>query len=146
MLIEDEITPQSEPDNLGSSKDWTNAVNRGGLVIINDEAYRLFTAIETIIRTHYNVHNIKNITDGVKSTLLAKVEEDEDVQFHWCIITADMCSKVSKLLLNQITEMWITIRGFSFTKCYMELYKKRETKITQRSKGLRKELFTSRVL
>ena len=55
-----------------------------------------------------------------------------------------MDADVSKHLLK-IIEMLITIRGFSFTKCYMELYKKSEKKITQRSKGLRKELFTSRV-
>ena len=128
-LIEDlEVESESEPEEAvlpGSSKDWTSVINRGGLITMNDEAYEVFSATEAVIKTHYNIHNINNITDGVKSTLLKTVEEDDEVQFHWCIIASDMDADVSKHLLKKIIEMWITIRGFSFTKCYMELYKKK---------------------
>ena len=42
-----------------------------------------------------------------------------------------MSVEIAELLLNMVMEMWITIRGFSFVKCYMELYKQREKKLTQ---------------
>ena len=61
------------------------------------------------------------------------------------MIAVDMSEDVAQTLLNMIIDMWVTVRGFSFVKCYLELYKQRQKKITQRSKGLRKELFTSKV-
>ena len=63
-LIED-LEVESEPEEAvlpGSSKDWTSVINRGGLITINDEAYEVFSAIEAVIKTHYNIHNVKNIT------------------------------------------------------------------------------------
>ena len=76
-LIEDlEVESESELEEAvlpGSSKDWTSVINRGGLITINDEAYEVFSAIEAVIKTHYKIHNVKNITDGVKSTLLKTV-------------------------------------------------------------------------
>ena len=150
-LLEDEIVQYSddedEPsqDSMPSSSDWIKSVDRGGLIHVTEQAYIVFSAIEEVVRTHLRIQNIRKIADGEKHELTQEVQASEDVQFHWCILAVDMSVEVSELLLKMIIEMWITIRGFSFAKCYMELYKQREKKITQRSKGLRKELFTSKV-
>ena len=39
-----------------------------------------------------------------------------------------------------IAELWVTIRGFSFARSFMELYKQREKKTLEKSKALRKTL------
>ena len=39
-----------------------------------------------------------------------------------------------------IVQHWITVRGFSFVSAFMEKYKQRNEKSTQKSKGLRKTL------
>ena len=105
----------------------------------------LFTAIEGVVRSHYRVDNLKAVTDGKRRELTQKISASEDGQFQWCMIAVDMSEDVAQTLLNMIIDMWVTIRGFSFVKCYLELYKQRQKRITQCSKGLRKELFTSKV-
>ena len=106
----------------------------------------MFSAIEEVVRTHLRVENVRKISEGEKCQLTGKVEQCDEVQFYWSIVAIDMPVEVADVLLKMIIEKWITIRGFSFAKCYMELYKQRAKKITQRSKGLRKELFTSKVM
>ena len=44
--------------------------------------------------------------------------------------------------MAMITELWVTVRGFSYAGAWMELYKQRVKKTLQRSKGLRKVLYT----
>ena len=112
---------------------------------MNTETFMLFTAIEGVVRSHYRVDNLKAVTDGKRRELTQKISASEDVQFQWCMIAVDMSEDVAQTLLNMIIDMWVTVRGFLFVKCYLELYKQRQKKITQRSTGLRKELFTSKV-
>ena len=150
-LLEDESIDYSEDEEASpqqqqpSSSDWIDLVDRGGLLHVNTETFMLFTAIEGVVRSHYRVDNLKAVTDGKRHELSQKISASEDVQFQWCMIAVDMSEDVAQTLLNMIIDMWVTIRGFSFVKCYLELYKQRQKKITQRSKGLRKELFTSKV-
>ena len=87
---------------------------------------------------------MKSIADGKKIQLIEKVLKNKEVDFQWCMVSADMSEEVAAELLRRLLTMWITIRGYSFCKCYMELYKQQQ-KITGRSKGLHKELFTSKV-
>lgn len=150
-LLEDESVHCSEDEEVSlqhqqpSSCDWIGLVDRGGLVHVNTEAFMLFTAIEGVVRSHYRVDNLKAVTDGRRHELTQRICANEDVQFQWCMISVDMPEDVALMLLKLIVDMWVTIRGFSFVKCYLELYKQQQKKITQRSKGLRKELFTSKV-
>lgn len=138
---------ESEDDNQQrelSSSDWVNAVDRGGLLHVTDSTHLVFTSIENVIQGNLTLSNVKSIADGKKIELIEKVIKNEEVQFHWRIVSADMSEEVAAELLRRLAIMWITIRGYSFSKCYMELYKQRQKKITGRSKGLRKELFTSK--
>ena len=148
-LLEDESVYFSEDDEVSLqhqqplSSDWIGLVNRGGLVHVNTEAFMLFTAIEGVVRSHYRVDNLKAVTDGRRHELAQRICANEDVQFQWCTISVNMPE--DKMLLIRIVNMWVTIQGLSFVKCYLELYKQQRKKVTQCSKGLRKELFTSKV-
>ena len=71
---------------------------------------------------------------------MSKILCDEDVLFYWAIVSADWGVKDSNMLLQEIVEHFVTIRGFSFASGWMEKYKKATKKSTQKSKGLRKQL------
>lgn len=44
--------------------------------------------------------------------------------------------------LAMIVEMWITIRGFSFARSIVEIYKQETKKGTKKAKSLRSTLFS----
>ena len=148
-LLEDEdpvISSESEnEDQQLASSDWVNAVNRGGLLRVTDNTHLVFARMEAVVQTHFAICKLKSITDGQKDDRLTQIVSDDVVQFRWSLVSADMCERVSRELLKRIANMWITIRGHSFSKSYVEIYKQQQKKMTSRSKGLRKELFTSKI-
>ena len=48
---------------LDYTKDWVGCVNRGGLFEVNDEAYFLFVAIESTMRSKLTNHLKRSIGD-----------------------------------------------------------------------------------
>ena len=121
MLLQsdDEIGEQD------TSCEWMAIVDRGGLIHINDDLYRVFVAIELHIRKFFKIENA--------------------LQFFWCMVCCNIPEEFAKELLKRNVELWTTIRGFSYAKSYMELYKQKTKKILQRSKALRKDLFSGSV-
>ena len=134
MLVDD-----VEENDISSS--WVAIVHRGGLVHINDDLYRVFVAMELEIRRHLKTETASEMASLPKGKLNASLLENEDVQFYWCIVCCEIPEKVAVEALKSIAELWITIRGFSFAKSYMEMYKQKASKSLQRSKALRKNLF-----
>ena len=49
--------------------------------------------------------------------------KNEDILFHWEIVSVNWCSTEAQELLEVIVEHYVTIRGFSFTEGFMEKYK-----------------------
>ncbi len=82
---------------------------------------------------------------NLKEHASQKIIENEDVLFHWDIVSVNWCTAVASELLKVILVQYITVRGFSFAKSFMEKYKQSAKKTTQKSKGLRKTLDTSNV-
>ena len=69
--------------------------------------------------------------------MLTEITADDSVQFHWCIISANIAA--SQELLCMVAEMWLTIRGFSIAGSYVE-YFKQCNKASNKKKSLRKGL------
>ena len=94
------------------------------------------------MREHFRKDRAKEISGGMKAELCTKITSNEEVQSKWEVIARDMDDEVGRKLLAMITELWVTVRGFSYAGAWMELYKQRAKKTLQRSKGLRKVLYT----
>ena len=73
--------------------------------------------------------------------------ESDDVLFWWRVLVSECeaSAAVGSVMLKKIVDLYVTIRGFAFTSSCLEIYKQSKRKALQRSKGIRKELFTSRV-
>lgn len=122
-----------------SSQQWTESLERGGLVSITDKAFEFCCAIELGIRRHLNVANVNDMDDTFRSRLINVLVDDSDVQFYWCLV-GEMDEESGTECIEKIITKWVTIRGFSFAKSMMELYKQRSKKSTQKSKSLRTKL------
>ena len=142
-LVED-VEPEDDKEKE-FSVEWIRTIDRGGLLRVNNDTYLSFAAMESVIQRYLTIDRANKLPRGFQHELLQKVLTNDSVQFHWSFVSADMSEEIAKDLLERLANSWITVRGFSFSKCYVELYKQEQKKFTGRSKGLRKELFTSKL-
>ena len=119
------------------STEWIKAVDRGGLIHINDVTFSVFMEIEMVVRRQLES---KRAQDQDLNGLVGVIVNDEKVLFSWAIASVSWDEEVSGVILKLIADQWITMRGFSFAKSLMERYKQRNKKNIQKSKGLRKQL------
>ncbi len=135
-----------ESSFLEYTREWMKIVNRGGLFEVNDGAYHLFVSIELALCDKLKEHLQKcatamsDLSDG-KSSLIESVATDSDVQFHWSMQSVDIpCEDDCKELLSNIIELWLTIRGFSLAKTWLEQYKQEARTTSKKAAGLRRGL------
>ncbi len=131
-----------EDEEVSSSADWVHAVDRGGLVRVSESTFMLFERMELIVRSMFNTDMVRTMTEGIKKELHETIITDEDIAFHWCMLTVEVEDAEGTVLLGMIADLFITIRGFSFSKSLMEMYKQKTKKCTQKAKSLRRKLLT----
>ena len=124
------------------SNDWMKLASRGGLIFVKDTTYMVFHAMELVVRKHFCKEKVEKLSPGSRSMLTALIHKDEDVEFYSCMLFSVVDEGVASILLNSMIKLWVTMRGFSFAGSWIELYKQHTKKSLQRSKGLRKTLFT----
>ena len=102
--------------------------------------YTLFYAMKEDIMHYFTLDTINKKSEGAATELAQKVMQNEDVLFQWCLLTPEFDDAVGKAVLQKITDLYVTTRGFAFTSSCLELYKQVKGKALQRSKGIRKEI------
>ena len=110
------------------------------MVHVTEECHQLFLSIELITRHHIYIANVHSMDEEFREHLLNMIIIDDDALFNWTMTGAE-----DEEVLNVIIKLWITIRGNSFAKSVMEIYKKKSKKVTSKSKGLRTTLFTDQL-
>ena len=84
---------------LEYTQEWTKKVNRGGLFIISDKAYRFFISLELVTRTKLSNHLLKSVTftllaESTKkedtTEIVKTICDDEDVLFCWTLAGVDL--------------------------------------------------------
>ena len=126
-----------------SSSDWTNLMNRGGLLKVTDDAFDVFVSCEEVVRMFYQKSKAMELDKGRKNEIMEEVMKDLQVMEDWAWVSVDMDEEIAKKLLKMLVEEWVKIRGFSFAHAWLELYKQACKKTLQRSKGLRKNLLSN---
>ena len=127
--------------------EWIRKVDRGGLFCASEHAYELFYAIEREVRVQLPWHLQSYLhSDSCKKDLIEAVVNNDDVQFMWSMLSADIDNEaIAGELLKEIANLWVTIRGFSIVSAWVEQYKASMKTNTQKSRGLRKTLAQSTV-
>ena len=129
------------PDDVShTSETWLNAVDRGGLVHINHTTFKLFYAIEMELRNHLTVSRVTDMNDEFKYKVKTAIFDDVDVKYYMDCVTEDLEDDERKELLEKMVNLYITVRGFSFVRSWLEMYKQAEKVKLQKSKSLRNKL------
>lgn len=118
---------------------WIDIIDRGGLTNVNMATYHVFVCIELEIRYHLASPTLPNLKDVAE-----EIKKDDDTQFYWALVSVDWEEEESQALLGLVVDKYITVRGFSFARSYVEKYKAAQKKGVQKSKGLRKQLCSSK--
>ncbi len=103
----------------------------------------MLITVEKCVCTYLLKHLARSKSDktAFKSNVHDNILENEDIQFHWTLLSQDIDSpEDSHALLSEIVKLWITVRGFAMVGSWMEIYKHKEKINTQKSTGLRKSL------
>ena len=76
--------------------------SRGGLVHKNDSTYRVFHAMELVIRQRFQNGSVKTLTPGTKNEMVGAIVVDEDIAFYWCLVAVNMNTSTVNHLLHAI--------------------------------------------
>ena len=131
-----------EDDDVSSSADWTRAIDRGGLCHVSENTYLVFNQLELLVQKFFNDTSVQDVTSDLRMKVKDCALTDEEISFYWCMLTVNVDNEIGAELLSMIIDLYITIRGFSFSKSFMERYRQQSKKSTQKSKALRKNLLS----
>ena len=133
MIREDVHAVECSNDFLEYVKTWTTTTDRGGLVQVTDDAYLSFKFIESV--------TYELITQGKsKADVMNGVMTNSTVLYFWKLAVDLPDETISTELLQEVVNLWTTMRGFSISNHLFEQYKKATKKTVKGTKGLRKEL------
>ena len=78
-----------EGDVATATVEWIQLVDRGGLLHVREGTYMLICAMEEVVWEHLHANKVHSMTEGYKTAVVSTVKQNEEVQFHWCMLTAD---------------------------------------------------------
>ena len=142
-----------EANEEGGTETWLNLVDRGGLwhvndltyglfmimEEVNDLTYGLFMIMEEVTRQYFSTSERATTVNVIRDSLL----KSNDILFQWSLIAAVSDGYVESTVLFEIIKLYVTIRGYAFTKSCMELYKQAKRKTIPKSRALRSNLFVN---
>ena len=111
LCLEDMCNDDDEKKDCSAS--GTIKISRGHLVNVNGNSYRFFQATEMKVWQFLRVSKAKSFLARMKSQLVENVCRDEDVLFFWSILAAKWRREEEEVLLQQVAELWVTLREFS---------------------------------
>ena len=88
----------------------------------------MFNEMELKVRQCFTIQE-RMTPKRIKSSIVC----DDNVLLHWSMVTVEIDDKSAGILLAKLAELYITIRGFSFTKTIVEQYKQASKKSTHKS-------------
>ncbi|KAL5488963.1 hypothetical protein EMCRGX_G017995 [Ephydatia muelleri] len=133
--------PKKSETEDHESDNWIKLVDRGGLNHVSNAMYMAIVSME--LEVQKQLQQDSTLTSKFKTKLTKCLLDSEDVMFFWSIVAAPWESgdEMEMKLLGMVLDMWLTIRGFSYTSDWMEKLKVQEKKTKQKSKGIRKTLY-----
>ena len=132
------------PESAGNNEEWLDSVDRGGLWHVRENTFYFFCALEEEVQLQ--LKQLAQSAHAARKRMIEAITASDDVQFYWLIVTADFDDdddeEVKSVLLSMIIELYLTMRGFSFASNWVEKFKQSAKKTTQKSKSLRRELYS----
>ena len=123
---------------LDFTNKWLELVNRGGLILVNDNFFIFIRRIENNVRKYLNVKFLLSYKgEDLRDLLYNHIQSNVGVNITWDNLTRFIPNDdLKKELKRQIIEKWIDIRTRSFVKCYVQIIKRN---LTNLAKGVQKD-------
>ena len=104
------VQRESANDVLGYTKEWIDKVNHGGLFPLNDITFLFFVSVEVEVRHILPSHMVKSPEssdcDAFKQKIIDRIVQNEDVQFHWTLLSQCIDSEGEAIgLLREIVTL-----------------------------------------
>lgn len=132
MLGEDCNSVEATSSYNDYVKLWTKAQDRGGLRHVSNDTFNCFKAIEVV--------TYQLIERGYeKEYVTSEAYSNPNILFYWELIS-DLEKEKSMILLQDVIELWFTVRGFAVANRLFEEYKTASKSNVRGKKGLRKTL------
>ena len=64
------------------AKSWIKLASRGGLLHVKDSTYRVFHAMELVVRQFFRREGVEMLPSNPKHHIIESVKQDEDVCFY----------------------------------------------------------------
>ena len=100
-----------------------------------------FAAMEEEVQLNLHTLGVRATgQENLKKKLLDSIAANENVLYYWSLVTEEYNDIDSAKAFKMVSELWVTIRKFSFASAWMELHKQALQKGLQKSQALRKTL------
>ena len=87
------------------------------------------------IRQKLTKDSASKLKEGTKAEIIDGLLQNEDLLFQWCfVVRTTVDDESSPILLKQIVELYLTVKGFAFATSCLELYKQAHKKHCKRKK------------
>lgn len=128
-----------EEDCMGNdeSQDWVKLINRGGLKYINNDMFSFMSAMELVVKAFLKG---KEKPRDIRSEMIKLIGDSDTVRKEWSEVAAEWEPEESEVIFGMVTDLWVTMRGFSYASEWMEKWKQETKKSVQKSQALRKKL------
>ena len=83
----------------------------------------VFHAIKLVVHQFFTKGYINQLISGRRDEIIERIKMDEDEQFFWCMAAVEMDDTLAATLLHSMIVLSVTMRGFSFSSAWMELYR-----------------------
>ena len=129
----------TEDDGVADqSQEWIKQRDRGGLKHVNTAMYMLIVAMEIKLQAVIQQQPSEQLK--LDEIVITTLINDEQVQYHWDVVSGHWEPEEAEALLPMITHLWVTMHGYSHASAKVEQHKQAVKKGTQKSKGIRKHL------
>lgn len=127
-----------EDDFDAYTEEWTKAISRGAIFEVSNAAFAFFRRLDIAMRDLLSLHLLSGTInrDGVAEAMV----QDEALLFNWVTLSGRLSNEASQLLLREIIDIWMTIRGHAFARQLTEQHKYDSAKNTHKKKSMRQEL------
>ena len=103
-LLESERESKPSP-----SLDWIQKIDRGSLWHVKEGTYMLFYAMEEEVRHHIRMTKASQMSDGYRQEVVESIVSNNDLAFHWCMLSAETSNSDAETVLQRLVETWTTV-------------------------------------
>jgi len=91
------------------SAEWMEMIDRGGLWRVKNGTFYLFNVMEQEVGEQFHLSCVHQMGEGYEDSVISSIVENEEVLFHWAVLTSDIKTEEANEVLLMMIKLWTTI-------------------------------------